>query len=50
MCVKWGNSVSDKFKVLNRVKQGGILSSKLFNLYMDDLKNESKIGCNIAGK
>ena len=37
MCVRWGGSVSSKFTVFNGVRQGGILSPFLFNVYMDDL-------------
>ena len=37
MCVRWGSSVSSKFTVSNGVRQGGILSPFLFNIYMDDL-------------
>ena len=37
MCVRWGNSLSDPFHVNNGVRQGGILSPYLFNVYMDDL-------------
>ena len=40
MCVRWGGSVSSKFKVSNGVRQGGILSPFLFNvyyIYVDDL-------------
>ena len=36
MCVRWGSSVSSKFTVSNGVRQGGILSPFLFNIYMDD--------------
>ena len=37
MCVRWGSSVSSKFTVYNGVRQGGILSPFLFNIYMDDM-------------
>ena len=33
MCVRWGSSVSSKFTVSNGVRQGGILSPFLFNIY-----------------
>lgn len=36
MYVKWGNCVSVLFKVFNGVRQGSILSSLLFNVFMDD--------------
>ena len=32
-----GNTVSSSFHVTNRVKEGGIISPVLFNVYMDDL-------------
>ena len=51
MCVRWGGSVSSKFTVSNGVRQGGILSPFLFNVYMDDLSVNLKkcpTGC-IAG-
>ena len=47
MCVRWGNLSSPDFLVGNRVKQGGIISPILFNIYMDDLSmhlNSSGIG------
>ena len=47
MCVRWGNSISPDFFVGNGVKQGGIISPILFNIYMDDLSmhlNSSGIG------
>ena len=47
MCIRWGNAYSSPFSVSNGVKQGGILSLILFNVYMDDLSdllNSSNIG------
>jgi hypothetical protein len=47
---KWGGSVSDSFEVLSGVCQGGVLSSKIFSVYMDDLLlklKESGVGCHI---
>ena len=32
--VKWGNTVSSEFTVSNGVKQGGVLSPILFDIYM----------------
>ena len=37
MFVRWGDTCSVSFCVTNGVKQGGIISPMLFNLYMDDL-------------
>ena len=50
MCVKWGNCMSDYFYVSNGVRQGGILSPKLYTVYVDDLSYylvKSQIGCQI---
>ena len=48
--VRWGNCLSESFHASNGVRQGGILSPYLFNLYIDDLSinlNEANIGCYI---
>ncbi len=50
--VAWGGLTSECFTVSNGVRQGGILSPILFNIYMDDLSvvlNNSKLGCRING-
>ena len=52
MCIKWGTANSEYFNVSNGVRQGGVLSPKLFAIYMysDDLSNElalCKSGCYI---
>ena len=47
MVVRWGTTISTQFTVANSVKQGGIISPILFNMYMDDLSialNNSGIG------
>jgi hypothetical protein len=49
-CVKWGMSTSVFFTTTNGVRQGGILSPKLFAVYIDDLSmvlNALKVGCYI---
>ena len=47
MVVRWGTTISAQFIVANGIKQGGIISPILFNMYMDDLSialNNSGIG------
>ena len=48
--VRWGNCLSEPFHATNGVRQGGILSPYLFNLYIDELSNKlnkANIGCYI---
>ena len=37
MCIKWGKNSSTYFNVSNGVRQGGVLSPKMFAIYIDDL-------------
>ena len=48
--IKWGNCISFDFSVSNGVRQGGVLSPLLYNVYTDDLTvklSKSKYGCEI---
>ena len=48
LCIQWGKTKSLFFTITNGVRQGGILSPKLFSVYMDDLSkmlNNSGMGC-----
>ncbi|ELU11673.1 hypothetical protein CAPTEDRAFT_209020 [Capitella teleta] len=48
--VKWGSAMSNYFNVSNGVRQGGVLSPVLFNIYVDDLSfmlRDSRIGCSV---
>ena len=50
MYVKWGSCISHYFYVSNGVRQGGILSPKLYSVYVDDLSDyllKCQIGCHI---
>ena len=53
LCVKWSDSLSECFSVSNGIKQGGILSTKLFNIYVDVLSQgltSKPVGCSFNGK
>ena len=48
LCIQWGNTKYLFFTITNDVRQEGILSPKLFSIYIDDLSkmlNDSGIGC-----
>jgi hypothetical protein len=50
LCVRWTSVLSSCFSVSNGVKQGGILSPYLFNVYMDNLSvdlSNLQTGCNL---
>ena len=50
--VLWGDVLSEGFSVSNGVRQGGILSPFLFNVYTDELStllDKSGIGCHFQG-
>ena len=50
VCIKWGTAVSQYFRISNGVRQGVILSPKLFALYMNGLSSallHHKAGCYI---
>jgi hypothetical protein len=51
-CVRWGNQFSQFFTVSNGVRQGGIMSPVLFNIYLDEPScnlNRSYIACSMNG-
>ena len=51
-CCKWNDGVSDVFSVPSGVKQGGILSPRLFTMYIDDILKRLRkrgVGCHHLG-
>ena len=49
--VKWNNMLSDPFSVCQGVRQGGILSTELYKIYINDVLNqleESGLGAHIG--
>ena len=52
VCVMWDSCKSEYFKMYNGIKQSGVISCHLFNLYIDPLLiqlSNSGYGCHIAG-
>jgi len=48
VCIKWCNTTSECFKVTNGVRQGSVLSPKIFAIYVDQLSElliNCKAGC-----
>ena len=46
--VKWGDAVSEEFDIPSGTKQGGIISPKLFSLYIDEIATilrKNGVGC-----
>ena len=49
-CVQWNRVKSDYFRVLSGTKQGGVLSPRIFTMYMDGLillLRKKGVGCHI---
>jgi len=49
--VKWGNCLSEPYKCINGIRQGGQLSPLLYNVYTNELNallNNSRVGCYIG--
>ena len=47
MFLRWGDTISTQYTIANGVKQVGVISPILFNVYMNDLStalNSSGIG------
>ena len=52
MYIKWGSTFSGKFHVTNGVRQGGFLSTLLFNVYVNGLSeclNKPNVGGSMNG-
>lgn len=50
--VKWGNTTSNSYRLECGVRQGGLTSPDLFNVYVNGLMERlrsTKVGCNIGG-
>ena len=42
--IKWNSMISEKYGIANGVKQGGVLLSILFGIYIDNLIKRLKDG------
>ena len=53
MRIKWNAATSCSFDTSNGVKQGGVLSPLLFNVYLDELilllMEQVRVGCHMNG-
>ena len=48
--VRWESVLSEPFRLLARVRQGGVLSPALFTVYVDDLLVKLyTVGCSMFG-
>ena len=50
-CVRWGRHSSAFFKLTAGIRQGGVLSPKLFAIFVDDLSqkiNSRDLGCHMS--
>ena len=50
ICVKWDKRTSEYFSIINGVRQGGVLSPQLFDIYMNDLSvclTQCNAGCHL---
>ena len=48
--VRWGNSLSQPYKLMSGVKQGSVISPTLFAIYVDDMLCKlQRHGCKLVG-
>ena len=50
--VKWGNSKSSMFTIVNGTRQGSVLSAAVFTVYVEPLLKQLRtlgVGCHVAG-